>query len=498
MKNHQAKRVSKEVTGLVPVTLLARLLAIDEQAGRPIYLQIADQLIRLIGDGKLRGGTRLPSTRKLAADLQLNRKTIVAAYEDAQDQGYLQSKIGSGVFVVDHFRKAISPTFSTTDLAHPEAGFLYDKPLGRVMVSTGDSLRLTEGAPDVRLANLDALYTGARQLFRRKAGKQLARYGDGQGDEILRQVLAEYLQTSRGIPAHADQLLITRGSQHAFQLCSRLLFRKGGLLAVAHLSYGAILRVAEDFGAEVLSIPLDEDGLLVEALANHPRLAEVRAVYLTPHHQYPTTVTLSAARRLELLDLAQAHGLAILEDDYDYDFNFAQGPLLPLAATDRYQSVVYLGSFTKVLAPTLRIGYMLGPPDFIAAALQHRLLTDRQGDLLLERAFAHYIKTGDLERHLRKVRPIYHQRRDHLMRLLRHQFGEKIQFTAPNGGMAIWAKFPLGPDYSTLLKRAKMHGLNLVVVPNWWRAGKGLRIGFASLNEEEQIIAINKLAACME
>ncbi|WP_420459566.1 aminotransferase class I/II-fold pyridoxal phosphate-dependent enzyme [Neolewinella sp.] len=153
------------------------------------------------------------------------------------------------------------------------------------------------------------------------------------------------------------RLLITRGSQHAFQLVCTLLFAGGGVLAVAELTYGGITQLAEQLEVEVIRMPLDADGLDVGAFANHPRLAEIRAVYVTPHHQYPTTVTLTAERRIQLLELARTHSFAILEDDYDYDFYYERPPQLPLAALDRGAQVIYIGSFTKVLAPNLRVGF---------------------------------------------------------------------------------------------------------------------------------------------
>jgi GntR family transcriptional regulator/MocR family aminotransferase len=276
-------------------------------------------------------------------------------------------------------------------------------------------------------------------------------------------------------------------------LASRLLFRDGGVLIAAEHSYDQILRVAKDFGAEVIRLPLDEQGLVVESLLNHPRLADVRAVYVTPHHQYPTTVTLPPARRIQLLDLAEKHRFAILEDDYDYDFHYHRPPHLPLAAMDRHRSVIYIGSFTKVLAPTLRIGYLIGPKNFVDGAHHHRLLTDRQGDLILERALANYIEAGNLERHLRRVRPIYHQRRDLLLELLQEQFGEEISCVVPAGGMAIWVKFQ---DDLQL----KVNGLSTVWINSthsWWEKSHCLRLGFASLNEEEMRTAINALREMM-
>ena len=432
------------------------------------------------------------STRYLAKQLGVNRKTIIAAYEDAADQGYLVSRVGSGYRVVDSFPR-LSRYEPVSSQKNESAGFSFDQASPLVRHPPNSAIRLTEGAPDVRLANLSELYVEVRRLLKRQVGQQLARYGDGQGDLKLREALTRYLATSRGISSSPQNILVTRGSQHGFQLACRLLFRNGGVLIAAEHSYNSITKVAEDFGAEIIRLPLDEQGLVIEELVDNSRLSDVRAVYITPHHQYPTTVTLPPARRIRLLDLAQKHHFAILEDDYDYDFYYERPPFLPLAAMDRYSNVIYLGSFTKILAPGLRIGYLIGPKNFVDAAHFHRLLTDRQGDLLLERALANYIEAGNLERHLRRVRPIYHQRRDLLLSLLKEQFGEEITCTVPAGGMAVWAKFH--DDLQLNVGESSAVWINSTHA--WWKSSHCLRLGFASLNKEEMQVAVIALRDMM-
>ena len=321
---------------------------------RPLFLQLSDQIIRRIRRGELRPGSRLPGTRRLAEELRLNRNTVVAAYDDAVEQGYLIGRGGSGMYVAEYLpefaRQLASPTEPTSSPA-----FVYDVTFTtRHAPARSGMLRLTEGSPDVRLSNLGPLYAAARQLLRRPAGRYLLRYGDGRGDHQLREALAAHLGASRGIVTSPDRLLITRGSQHAFQLACELLFHDGGLLATAELTYEPLLRTLERTRGERLVLPLDEHGLIVTALADHPRLREVRAVYVTPHHQYPTTVTLPPERRLALLELARKHRFAVIEDDYDYDFHYERPPRLPLASLDDGGHVLYIGSFTKILAPNFQ------------------------------------------------------------------------------------------------------------------------------------------------
>ncbi|MEL6357442.1 MAG: PLP-dependent aminotransferase family protein [Bacteroidota bacterium] len=476
--------------------MLHQLLNIDPDSNRPIYRQLSDQLIRLIHDGRLIAGQQLPPGRRLAVDLGLNRNTIRAVYEDVIDQGYLESKRGSGIYV----SKRIQVHMKLQPVARVNneiTGFAHDQfhyPIGSLKDSV---LRLTEGAPDTRLAELEELYGEARRMLKRPVGKTLSRYADGRGDQLLRGTLASYLSSSRGIPAKPENLLITRGSQHACQLATRLLFYGGGCLAAAEYTYEPFLTIAKDYGATVISIPIDENGLNISALASHPQIKDIRAVYLTPHHQYPTTVTLSADRRLQLLELAAHYKFAILEDDYDYDFHYGKGPLLPLAALDQHNLVLYLGSFTKIIAPNLRIGYLLGPTNFIAAAHQYRLLTDRQGDQLLERALAHYIREGSLDRHLRKVRLIYRRRRDLMSQLLTEHLGDRIQMLPPTGGMATWVNFNVPYDYETVQEKADKEKIWISPSHRWWADIPAMRLGFASLNEKELTIAIVSLVKCL-
>ena len=455
----------------------------DTGSQRPVYLQLADLVIREIEAGRIAPGARVPGTRKLAKTLSLNRNTVVAAYQDVEQQGYLSARPGAGYYVSEAL--PLRPSVGETEASDASgANFSFRRITSHATEPASPALlRITEGAPDVRLADLRPLYATARQLLQRPAGKQLLRYGEGRGDHRLRSALSYYLNVSRGIPTEPDRLLITRGSQHAFQLACTLLFAGGGVLAVAELTYGGITQLAEQLGVEVIRVPLDADGLDVGTLAAHPRLAEVRAVYVTPHHQYPTTVTLTAERRIQLLELARTHHFAILEDDYDYDFYYERAPQLPLAALDRGAQVIYIGSFTKVLAPNLRIGYMYGPADFLDAVLALRLRSDRQGDLLLERAMAYYLKNGEVDRHLRKVRPVYQQRRDLLTVLLQDTFGDRISFTPPRGGMATWVEFAPEENYEGRLANLR----EVWVSPSWrdWRQRRGLRIGFASLDDYE-------------
>jgi GntR family transcriptional regulator/MocR family aminotransferase len=216
----------------------------------------------------------------------------------------------------------------------------------------------------------------------------------------------------------------------ALSLLSRALLRPGDVVAVEELTYKPAIEVFRSHGAKVVPIPLDDDGLRVDALE---QIAGLRAVHVTAHHQFPTTVTLTAPRRLRLLELARKHRFAIIEEDYDHEFHYDGAPVLPLASADRYGVVAYVGTFSKVLAPSLRIGYVVAPRPLLKNVIAHRLYIDVQGDRVLEHALAELIEDGLVQRHIRRVRREYQARRDTLVNALRKRLGDALTFAVPAG-----------------------------------------------------------------
>jgi GntR family transcriptional regulator/MocR family aminotransferase len=235
-----------------------------------------------------------------------------------------------------------------------------------------------------------------------------------------------------------DAIVITRGSQMGLALSARALFRPGDLVAVEALGYPPAWEALRSAGARLVPVPVDDGGVDVDALERLCEKKPLRGVYLTPHHQYPTMVTLSAGRRLGLLELARAKRLVVLEDDYDHEFHYEGQPVLPLAARDEHGVVVYIGTLSKVLAPGLRLGYVVGAPALVERIVALRYYLDRQGDLASERAVAELIEDGELARHLRRTRRVYLERRNHCVSELRRRFGDHLQFQVPKGGMSLW------------------------------------------------------------
>ena len=481
---------------------LKNLISIDRNLETPIYLQLQSGIIKLIKSGTLVNGAKLPGTRSLGGQLQLHRKTVIAAYDELMAQGWVTTTAAKGTYVSDKL-PMVKPVADNGDFfERVKAGFQFNSKfeLHRADVDLTSMLTIDEGIPDVRIAPITEILRNYRAIASRGYNAKYLGYGSFFGDEHLREVLAKYLQETRGIGCSKDNLLITRGSQMGMYLSAQLIHQGGGYSVVGELNYIAANLTLEDAGAILLFARIDENGLNTDDVETFCQNHRVKSVYVTSHHHHPTTVTLSPERRLHLTHLAQRYGFAILEDDYDYDFHYEHAPLLPLASTDPKGNVVYLGAVCKIIAPAIRVGYMVGPTDFIASAAHLRRTIDRQGDTILERSIAKMIEHGDLQRHSRKALKAYRKRRDNFGKLLKDHCSEILDFDIPEGGMAYWVK--LRQEFRW--KEVEREALKLKLrIPNWKNydlnnlGHNGIRLGFASLQEEEQAQAVTLLKAAI-
>jgi GntR family transcriptional regulator/MocR family aminotransferase len=308
------------------------------------------------------------------------------------------------------------------------------------------------------------------------------------------------LRSTRGLDPDPERLLVTRGAQLALALAARALVRTGDVVAVEELGYGAAREAFRAAGARLVPVPLDEDGLRVDALEALARRERVRAIYLTPHHQYPTTVTLPAGRRLALLRLAAAERIAVVEDDYDSEFHYDGRPVLPLAASDPAGVVVYVGTLSKVLAPGLRLGYVHAPPRAIACLAEHRRYLDRQGDGALELAIAELLEDGEIAQHVWRMRRIYAARRDALAAALRRELGGVVEFAVPPGGMALWCRVARGIDVERWAEASAERGVPFDTGRHFSFDGlprPALRLGFAAEPESGIREGVRRMAASL-
>lgn len=473
------------------------LLSLDKLSATPVFVQLSDQLAQLIRAGTLSAGQRLPGTRQLADLLALNRQTIVAAYDEATAQGWLASRPGSGTFVAGHVpgvrpqELTVSGNAAIQRNSHAQQpGYAFEsRPfLNRPVLTHSGELHLDDGFPDIRLAPLAELSRTYRSYFRWGNPQQHFGYGDTKGHPLLREQLAQYLNETRGLPITPDHILITRGSIMGLHLASRVLLRPGDVVVTGETTWAGATMNFGNAGATVLTVPVDAHGIDVDALAALADKTRVRLVSVTPHHHYPTTVILRPDRRVRLLQLAEQYGFALLEDDYDYDFHYLSRPILPLASADPRGMVVYVGSLTKSVAPAFRIGYVVAPTALIDELARLRRIIDRQGDPVLEFAVGQLFKTGDLRRHFRKALRTYHARRDHFCHLLTTELPNAVQFTKPDGGLAVWATFDRSINPEKMAERAGREGLflsNGLIHNPPGQVLNGTRLGFASSKEAE-------------
>jgi GntR family transcriptional regulator / MocR family aminotransferase len=481
---------------------LSTLLSVDKTSVQPVYLQIANQLMVFIKEGNLQAGHRLPSTRQMADWLNVHRKTIIQAYDELLMQGWLESRTGSGTFVAKHlpeFRpQKLNGSAPVTDPVQV-AGFQFNPlpHLNRPIVQSKYKFHLDDGFPDPRLAPVEELARAYRsQLITGNPYVRLG-YGDTFGSLWLRQVLASYLNDTRGLKITPENILVTRGTIMGLYLACTAFVNPGDNVVVGELSYNGANMNFLQAGANLIRIPIDEHGIVIDALEQVCRNQPVRMIFITSHHYYPTTVPLRADRRIQLLRLAEQYGFIVFEDDYDYDFHYLGKPLLPLASADKTGMVLYCGSFTKSISPAFRVGYVVASENVIRHLAQLRRIIDRQGDTMLENAIAELLQNGIIQRYLRKAVRKYKQRRDVFCDLLKTALGEYVQFQVPAGGMAVWTHFDPAINISRLSQKALEHELYFAEGFRNFDNNPILnatRLGFASSTpaELEQCVAIMK------
>ena len=468
-----------------------------------VYLQIAHALIEEIRRGRLEPGSALPGTRELAEGLDVNRKTIVQAYDELTAQGWVATDRTRGTFVSSEL-PAVNGNHAD-GRPPPKQSRMPDKPDFRLVgtapslplvVADGNALLFDDGAPDTREVPVVALARAYRSALTRAARRNRLGYGDPRGSLELREAVSTMLNVDRGLTTTPDNICLTRGSQMAIYLAARILAGPKDTVVVEELSYPPARESFRAAGAEVVAVGLDAQGMKIDELEEICRKKRVRAIYLTPHHQFPTTVSLKPDRRLRLLALAEQFGFAIVEDDYDHEFHFAHQPVLPLISADRWGKVVYIGSMSKLLTPSLRLGYLAAPKGFIDRAAAEIMTIDRQGDPATELAVADLIADGEIHRHTRKAMRLYAGRRLHMASLLTERFRDRIEFALPDGGLAIWARFVEKIDMEALSKAARTKGVQFLPAAAFTISGKPIRatrLGFASLNEAELDRATRRL-----
>lgn len=393
--------------------------------------EIYRQIRNAIGDGRLRPGDCLPASRDLAESLKVSRTTVTVAYDRLAGEGFIVSRIGAGTYVNNHVVRTTREERRVAGSLQPRA--VWDSISISRAFDAAAQFDFRTGLPDASLFPHETWRRLVVQALRSEAVAGGV-YGEPAGHRGLREAIARHIGISRGVQVSADDITITSGAQQSLDLIARALLEPGDRVAVEDPGYHPPRFLFQSLGAEVHGVSVDSEGILVDQM---PRKA--RLVYVTPSHQYPLGVTMSLPRRLALLDWADRNNAAIIEDDYDSEFRFAGRPVEPLHAIDASGRVVYIGSFSKTLLPTLRLGFLATPPSCTAAVHKAKYVNDWHTSMVLQVALAQFIDQGAFARHLRKVRRVYTERHETIVKILSSDFADQLEVLPAVAGLHVAA-----------------------------------------------------------
>ncbi|MGH8278986.1 MAG: PLP-dependent aminotransferase family protein [Gammaproteobacteria bacterium] len=432
-------------------------VALDPARGQPLYLQLASAIAEDIRRGRLKPGEALPGSRELADSLNVSRNTVVAAYGELAAEGLVNTRIGGGTFVA---RLPSVPTSPRTPAGTRPTYALPPSALPPISVDPPPpgALVFSRSMPDVRLLPARQLARAVRRAISER-GLSVLSYTDPRGHVRLRTELAAMLTRTRGMLCATDDVLITRSIEQGLDMVARTLIAPGDTVVVEAFGYPPGRRVFRLAGARLLPVAVDEDGLDVDALESLVAHEHIRAVLLSPHHQFPTTVVMSAARRERLAKLALAYRFAIIEDDYDHEFHYEGKPVLPIAAGSARANVIYVASMSNLLAPGLSTGFIAAPRQVMQRLIALRAASDTQGDAAVECALAELFEDGELLRHVRRMRRLYAVRRDALAAALVKHLGSAVDFHLPEGGMALWVRAAEDIDVAAWARAGEHEGV---------------------------------------
>ena len=464
----------------------------------PAYQQLTRALKAAILGGGLSAGMRLPPTRALAQELGMSRITVLSAYDQLRAEGYLHSRVGSGSYVSElqtapPARHHVCSAIATPSRYARRARHLSDRSISRMHRGLRFNMQYGE------ISGLHGLNTSwGRELVRAAAYTPLERPLP-EGSLALREQICRYLASRRGIRAAPEEILIVNGAQQAFDLVARVLLDEGDLAVMEEPHYFGAWRAFAAHGAEMQSVRTDRDGLVCGELPQRaPRL-----VCVTPAHQFPSGPAMSLPRRLELLQYAEANACWILEDDYDSEFRYDSQPLAALRSLDHSDRVIYVGTFSKVLFGSIRMGYMLLPGALRHDFVNARYLADTCGTAIEQAALAHFMESGTFERHLRTVGKLLKRRRQVLLDSLRRHAGNRVRIADSHAGMHVLAWLPEydHAQLDELIRHAHERGLGLYpVAPCYHRkpAVPGLILGYCGLPEAELREAMRLFGSCLD
>ena len=423
----------------------------------PLHRRLYEALRRAILDGKLVADERLPSSRDLVHDLKLSRNTVVAAINQLSVEGYLVSRVGSGTFVNAEVpkpapRRAHALAHQNSPLSHRGQGLST-----QFCASDLEVQPFTPGIADFSAFPV-ALWQRLQNKHWRMTYPDMLDYSSAGGYAPLRRAVADYLRVFRSVPLDDEQVIITSGTQESLELCAQLLADHQDTVWIEDPAYWGAVKAFMATGLRLHAVPVDEQGIAPRA---HDHQSPPKLIYVTPSHQYPTGAVMSLARRQQLLALARQHKAWVLEDDYDSEFRFSGPPISSLAGLDTDGRVLYLGSFSKVLYPGLKLGYLVVPKGLAVAFKRAHYDLNRPGQMPLQAALAEFIDMGHFASALRRARQSYAQRRQSLLTALQPCLGEHARITGAEQGLHLCMRLPDTLDDRALVQHIRKTGMML-------------------------------------
>jgi GntR family transcriptional regulator / MocR family aminotransferase len=492
----------------VPASFLPPV-AIDSRSKTPLYRQMYDWFRRAIIDGQMRPGQRVPSTRSLSAELKISRIPVLNAYEQLLAEGYFETFVGAGTCVARSIPDdALSPqTVKSRKDLQPRAGSTGPRRVSR------RGLELTNapaqpwfdvsGAFRVSLPALDQFPIGvwSKLVARhsRNPPRGIMAYGDAMGYPPFRQAIAEYLGAVRGVRCESRQILVTTGSQQALQLAAHVLLDPDDRVWMEEPGYLGARQAFVTARAQLIPVRVDHDGMEVAETIRRGRTA--RAVYVTPSHQYPMGTTMSATRRMLLLNWAARSGAWIIEDDYDSEYRFGSRPIASLQGLDTDARVIYVGTFSKVMFPALRLGYMVVPQDLVPAFSAARDAADIFSSTLYQAVMTDFIREGHFARHIRRMRMLYMDRRRALIKAIQSHMGDLLEVIGDAAGMHLLALLPPGRNDLQVSRHAAQEHISVMPLSSCCLqppARGGLILGYGGVNAHQIYDGIRRLRVSIE
>jgi len=479
-------------------------IAVDAVSDVPMYQQLSDWFRRAIIDGRLRPGQRVPSTRSLAGELKISRIPVLGAYEQLLAEGYLETFTGAGTCVASSIPTLPLPV-KPRKPAPPQVA---EQPSTRRVSRRVAQMR---GPEQVWLGNMGAFRVGVPALehfptalwsklvgrHARHLSMESMAYGDSQGYLPLREAVAEYLGAVRAVRCDASQVLITTGSQQGLQICAHVLLDPHDHVWMEEPGYSGAHQALAAAGAQLVPVPVDEEGIDVAEGLRRERGA--RAAYISPSHQFPLGMTMSATRRMQLLAWAEQTGAWIIEDDYDSEFRFGGHPIASLQGTDTSGRVIYLGTFSKVMFPALRLGYMVVPKDLVADFHAGRDAIDTFSSSLYQLAMTDFIREGHFARHIRRMRMLYAERRVATLEAIHRYLGDRLEVIGAEAGMQLAGLLPMGVDDVAVSRAAARRGVSVRPLSQCYlqQPGRGgLILGYGGASPEDIDEGVRQLGQC--